>query len=460
MQQLEAGPSNQSRQEGASHSSLASTSTLSVAESGRVHRLNQAMLAEFRQKADANPDNTPLTKDYCHDVLEELADWLKQQSTYHTIHSLRALADYACAQNYRRFDRIARDINKDFINSGAARVQMGKPNPPSLVPDSDLGLIIKALNLSRHESRIALPPASVSRQDERLIHRLQVTLLGQGENPATLANNIAGFKQFCIWLRQQAVFGTQTPFGLDSPEKLLNHPDEKQVKVVVDSFRDTPSVTEATGDQARTAINKFRKLLGQAPMRMRTYLEAGSTLPQQRPVQPAGKSINIAPPYNPGVSRPVFMAEAAASPGAASEEAGSSRYGVWRPVPGSRGASRQVRPHADTAPRGQTTDIAPPSNPGESGPDFMAEAVAFTDAASNEAGSSRYGVWRSVPRSPDASRNVRQRVDPAPPRQTTDIAPIHSPGVTKPAIMDEEIALLAEPPTSKEEFDFFSKMFR
>ncbi|WP_334189984.1 hypothetical protein [Noviherbaspirillum sp.] len=459
MQQLEEAPPNPSRQEGAPHLASASSSTLSVTELNRVNRVNQALLEEFRQKADANPDNTPLTKDYCHDVLVELADWLKQQSAYPGMHSLPALVGFACDDNRRCVDHIAQNLDKHFTDSGAAPVQMGKPSQLSFSLNMDLGHIISALSLSRREPHITLPPAVTTRQDEWLLHTHRFDLIRQGSYSRTAINNIAGCRHFCIWLQQQKLIGTRILHGLDSLEKVLNFPNENQVKEVVESFRNDPGTTTAIGEQARTGINKLRMLKGQSPIPVRKYSRARPMHQQllaARPEQPA----TLAPPHTSRLGSPAFMAEAAALPSTASNEAGSSRFGVWRPVPRSQDASRYVRPHAGTVQPGQTTNIAPSSNPGASGPVFMAEAAAFPDAASDEAGSRRYGVWRPVPASQDASRNVRRRVDPAPPGQTTNIVPTHSPSVTGPAITDEEIAFLVAPPTSEEEFDFFNKMFK
>lgn len=343
LRQLEAGPSNQSRQEGVRHSATTSSPTLSITELNQVNRLNQVLLAEFRQKADADPDNTPLTKDYCCDVLVELANWLKQQSAYHRMHSLLDLVGYACDDNHLHNHFTARNLEKNFIASGAAPVHMGKPNPLGPIVVIDLGHIIEALNLSRHKPRITLPPAFASRQDERWQHAFRLVLLGQSKNRKTAGNNISAFRHFCKWLHQQTALGKSIPHGLDSLEKLLNHPNENEVKEVMNSFKNTPGTTKAIGKQAHTAVIKFWNWRWQPPAPATSGLRAQPTLQQQLPARPE-QPANLTPPHNSSLSGPAFMAEVPAFLSTVFDEEGGGQHGARRPALWPQDEPRAVRP--------------------------------------------------------------------------------------------------------------------
>lgn len=397
MRQLEAGPSNQSEQNRVPRSVTASTATLSIAKLNQVNELNQALLAGFRQKADANSGNTPLTIDYCFDVLEELAGWLKQQTAYCGMHSLTDLLRHVYAGNHHWFEHIVRDLDKHLTNSGTAPVRMGKPSVSGRTAYADICLIpiISALNLSRREPHITLPPAAISRQDERRLHTYHLALIAQSSDPKVASNYTVPLKHFCIWLQKQKEPGARILHGLDSLEKVLNHPNEEQVKEVLDGFRDHPDTTYSIGDKARTAINKLRNLKGRSLLRVRQRPRAQPT-PRQllpaRPEQPA----NLAPPHTSRLGGPAFVAGATVLPSKAPDEAGSSRHDLRRPAP-----------------------------------------------------------WLQ-----EKFRNVRPRVDPTPSGQSANLAPTHRPGMAEPDITDEELAFLVGPATTEDEFDFFNKLFK
>jgi hypothetical protein len=394
MRQLEAGPSNQPLQQRVPHPAAAGSSTVSGAGLSHIDVVDQRLLAELRQKANVNLDNTPLTKAYCCDVLEELARWLPQHTIYSGVHSLTDLLDYV--DNHPGFGKIVSYLEENFINSGKAPVLMGKPGPAGRPVYVDLIPIIEALNLSRREPHITLPSAAISRQDEQLLHSIHRALVGGGMKDTTASVYIAALKHFCIWLEQQKLAGVQIPHGLDSLEKVLGHHDPQLVKDVVDGFKAPPDTTKPSGcHHARTAINKLRQLKRMPPLPRKVRARAQPTLRQPvsaRAQQPA----NLAPPHTPSLGGPAFVAEATALPSTASAEAGSSRYGVWRPVPGSQ----------------------------------------------------------------DASRNVRPRVEPAQSEQSANLVQPHGSGMVEPDIRDEELAFLVEPATTEDEFDFFNNLFK
>jgi len=430
LHQWEAGPSNQSRQEGMRHS-VTSSPPLSVAQ---LNQPNQALLAEFRRKADANPDNTPLTKDYFCDVLVELADWLKQQPHYPALRSLLDLVGFVCNDKQLYDLGFIRTLVNNFTSSGAAPVNLGKPNLLGQTFRLDLALrhIIEALNLSRYEPRITLQPSFASRQDERLLHTFHLDLLRQDTiDRRTVSNNVSGLKHFHVWLHQQTALRKSIPHGLDSLEKLRDHPDENEVKEVIASFRSDPGTTRGIGKQAYTAVMKFRRLMQQPPAQATSGLGTQPTL-QQLPAQ-LDQPANLAPLHSPSLTEPTFTEEEI----------------DWLSKMLEGGSGEQ---------HGASSSILHTQAP---------EATHL--------GAQPHGVRRPAHWSQDEPRAVRPRLDPAQPEQPANLAPLHNPSLTEPTFIDgltepTFIDGLTEPtfidgltdPTSTidEEIAFFNRIFR
>ena len=126
----------------------------------RVDQLNTTTLSVFRRRADMHPGNTELTKAYCHDVLTEVAAWLKQQQHKPEIRSLAALQNL-----WHNDEHAAKILVGNFNSSGAAPVRMGGN-------DDNLDAIVMALAQASRGSitPVQLPPANIDREMERILN--------------------------------------------------------------------------------------------------------------------------------------------------------------------------------------------------------------------------------------------------------------------------------------------------
>ena len=131
-----------------------------LADEGRVDALNTATLGVFRQKTDAHPGNTEVTKAYCHDVVTEVAAWLKQQPHQPEIRSLATLQNL-----WHSDEHAARTLVENFRASGAAPVRLGGDHD-----QLDAVLIALAQAGRGSYTPVQLPPASSPREVEQRQH--------------------------------------------------------------------------------------------------------------------------------------------------------------------------------------------------------------------------------------------------------------------------------------------------
>ena len=234
---------------------------------------NQATLAAFFQKADADPSNTRLTKDYWRDVLMEVADWLKRQTSFPNI---RALVDLQDGLDEDRNDAVAcrYALTLHFTeNAATARLQRvgryGKNHDD----------IISALHRSLGVSQIALPPSYLTRQDEWVLHEFQPVGL-QLYTPNDLRDQIGVLKNFCQWLNDPAAHRQPIPSALDSLEKVRLHPKDKEheINALIQNYRNTPGVKNK--DRILAAVRALRK--GPSP----TPASSAMVDPGMQPVLP------------------------------------------------------------------------------------------------------------------------------------------------------------------------------
>ena len=254
---------------------------------------NRATLDDFFQKVDADPSNTPLTKDYWRDVLMEAADWLKQQASFPDIRSLADLREllYAKAENASAC-RWA--LKSHFTeNAAIARIQrVGTDNKKSL------NSVISNLSLSLDESEIeiSLPPSYLTRQDEWVLHRFEAAGMQRGKRSGSIQDKICLLKNFCKWLNEQTALPPPIPPALDSLEKVRLHPKDKEheVEALIQHYQTTPGITKGNRKNILAAVRTFRAWLSPASTSS-AAIDPGTPprSPQQTPGQPE-PSANLA----------------------------------------------------------------------------------------------------------------------------------------------------------------------
>ena len=317
----------------------------------KLARLNQAVLATFLEKADADPNNMQSSKDYCKDLLEELAGWLKGQTYYPRIRSLQDLLSGLanCKVNVR-------ELEENFIADGAKLLAQYGQQYTIFNP------IINALRQSHHEPKIKLPISQISRQDEKLLHAFTTALtLKQDTGEGLVKRRVYALKVLCKWLLAQTASGQSIPHGLDSLEKLRDHPDEKEVEDVICQCRDHPDTSDSAN--IKIAVQSLRELKPQvsSPVESRIMQPA---LHQQQPVRPDQSASPASPSYLskldfapdeiallrqafPAAFSDQFDAAPAIEHSSVASTSGTQPHGVRRPAPPTQDESRAVRPRLD-----------------------------------------------------------------------------------------------------------------
>ena len=183
-----------------------------------------AVLADFRRRADANGENTSLTKDYACDVLGEIAQWLYRHSPLPNIRSLTDLQHVGKSGNVQDMRRVWSLIDK-FLGSGAAPIQGG--NAVRGMYGKACREIVEAW--LQADAPMKLPNSGISRREEQLIHtyRTLPEVLGMNGKrllkPRTIKEDTRYLRKLSYWLNERKANGQPVLYGLDSLEKIRNY---------------------------------------------------------------------------------------------------------------------------------------------------------------------------------------------------------------------------------------------
>lgn len=201
----------------------------------------QEVLAAFRHRADANRENTSVTKDYCCDVLGEIADWLTQQTYHPQIHSLsdlQRLWNSGNANNRQQINEQIRMLMHEFHASCAAPILGGEVRWKNIDDASHSLSIVMAL--LRSDRSFLLLQSSISRQAERLIYAYRT--LPEVLNPSgrgvlserAMQRNVTWLTRLSHWLDEKKARGESVLYGLDSLEKIRNHGQDREIGMMLE----------------------------------------------------------------------------------------------------------------------------------------------------------------------------------------------------------------------------------
>ena len=220
-------------------------------------RLDHEVLAAFRQRADAYPDNATRSKAYYHAVLEELGAWLQQQACHPEIRSLYALQQLYKSKNDKSL-QLAQDLVSEFDKSRVVPVRMGGRY-------DRLFEIVADLSLPASRPLVLLPSA-VSRPAERLLHAYQEIAKNQDQN-ALSKDTITGYtyalRALSNWLEDRAEHRLPIANDLDSLEKLLRHDDQNAVQQVIATLKEDTG-NKQLANRVQTAVASFLDLMRQS----------------------------------------------------------------------------------------------------------------------------------------------------------------------------------------------------
>jgi len=204
---------------------------------------NTTTLRLFRQRADMHPGNTEVTKAYCHDVVTEVAAWLKQQPHKPEIRSLAALQNL-----WHSNEHAAKTLVKNFNSSGAAPVRMGGGNHDQL----DAVLMALAEASRRGNTPVELPPAYDSRE---------LVLFYDGPRDRESAHRLREVEQ-----RQHAAFqGPALAGAALSDEEMVDEFNTSTLRLFRRRTDMHPSNTELTKAYCEEVVTEVAAWLKQQP---------------------------------------------------------------------------------------------------------------------------------------------------------------------------------------------------
>lgn len=213
--------------------------------------------------------------------------------------------------------------------------------------------------------------ADLSRQDELLLRAFKAVGLRQGRSETMLRFQDSALRHLCRWLHKQTALQPPILHGLDSLKKLRDHPNENDVKSLINRFTNDPATDRSAKDFISAAVTNLRKWMPQAPAPAES--RTAQTTLQRRHFGPFNQSANLAPPHNSdlpeelditsgeaALHNQIFHGEAdeqddasSVIPHAQAPEAstsGAQPHGVRRPAPEVDNESRAVRPRLDDSP--------------------------------------------------------------------------------------------------------------